>query len=85
MESPAPRGHPGVARSDLARSALKGFQAQGGRLKEGWKGHGARAYNGSYVLEDPMPNSMKHIHRDPGICNGRPVIKGTRVTLKTVL
>ena len=31
------------------------------------------------------PNTMKHIHRYPGICNGQPVIKGTRVTPKTVL
>jgi uncharacterized protein (DUF433 family) len=27
----------------------------------------------------------KHIVRDPKICGGQPVIKGTRVTLRTVL
>lgn len=26
-----------------------------------------------------------HLARDPTICNGEPVIKGTRVTLRTVL
>jgi uncharacterized protein (DUF433 family) len=26
-----------------------------------------------------------HLARDPKICNGEPVIKGTRVTLRTVL
>ena len=25
------------------------------------------------------------IHRDPGICGGEPVFRGTRVTLRTVL
>lgn len=32
-----------------------------------------------------MMNYMEHIHRDPAICNGQPVIKGTRVTIRTVL
>ena len=27
----------------------------------------------------------KHIHRDPKIVGGQPVVKGTRVTLRTVL
>ena len=27
----------------------------------------------------------KHIRRDAGICGGEPVIKGTRVTVRTVL
>jgi uncharacterized protein (DUF433 family) len=27
----------------------------------------------------------KRIHRDPHICGGQPVFKGTRVTLRTVL
>lgn len=27
----------------------------------------------------------KHIIRDPKICGGEPVIKGTRVTLRTIL
>jgi uncharacterized protein (DUF433 family) len=26
-----------------------------------------------------------HMMRDPQICNGQPVVKGTRVTVKTVL
>ena len=30
-------------------------------------------------------NYLEHIARDPDICNGQPVIKGTRVPLKTVL
>ncbi len=28
---------------------------------------------------------LRHINRDPRICGGEPVIKGTRVTLRTVL
>ena len=28
---------------------------------------------------------LAHISRDPRICGGEPVIKGTRVTLRTVL
>jgi uncharacterized protein (DUF433 family) len=28
---------------------------------------------------------MAHIARDPKVCNGEPIIKGTRVTLRTVL
>jgi uncharacterized protein (DUF433 family) len=27
----------------------------------------------------------KHIQRDPAICGGQPVVKGTRVTVRTVL
>jgi len=27
---------------------------------------------------------LRHINRDPRICGGEPVIKGTRVTLRTV-
>jgi uncharacterized protein (DUF433 family) len=30
-------------------------------------------------------NYQAHIARDPAICGGEPVIKGTRVTLRTVL
>jgi uncharacterized protein (DUF433 family) len=30
-------------------------------------------------------NYMSHFHRDPNIVNGQWVIKGTRVTLRTVL
>ncbi len=30
-------------------------------------------------------NYQAHITRDPAICGGEPVIKGTRVTLRTVL
>lgn len=30
-------------------------------------------------------NYMSHFHRDPDIVNGQWVIKGTRVTLRTVL
>ena len=30
-------------------------------------------------------NYMERIVRDPSICGGEPVIKGTRVTLKTIL
>ena len=26
-----------------------------------------------------------HIHRDPAICGGEPVVRGTRVTLRTLL
>jgi len=28
---------------------------------------------------------QKHIHRDPKICGGEPVIKGTRATVRTLL
>ena len=28
---------------------------------------------------------LKHFNRDPNICGGAPVIKGTRVTLRTLL
>lgn len=27
----------------------------------------------------------KHISRDPAVCGGEPVVKGTRVTVRTVL
>lgn len=30
-------------------------------------------------------NYRQHIVRDPKICGGEPVIKGTRVTLRTIL
>ena len=30
-------------------------------------------------------NYMSHFHRDPNIVNGQWVIKGTRVTLRTIL
>ncbi len=30
-------------------------------------------------------NYREHIVRDPAICGGEPVIRGTRVTLRTVL
>jgi uncharacterized protein (DUF433 family) len=30
-------------------------------------------------------NYQDHIVRDPGICGGEPVIRGTRVTLRTLL
>ena len=30
-------------------------------------------------------NTMERIVRDPSICGGEPVIKGTRVTLKAIL
>ncbi len=30
-------------------------------------------------------NYQDYISRDPGICGGEPVIKGTRVTLRTIL
>ncbi|MCP4900709.1 MAG: DUF433 domain-containing protein [bacterium] len=32
-----------------------------------------------------MVDYNRHIARDPAICGGTPVIKGTRVTLRTVL
>lgn len=32
-----------------------------------------------------MVDYQKHFTRDPAICGGAPVIKGTRVTLRTVL
>ncbi len=32
-----------------------------------------------------MVDYTKHIIRDPAICGGAPVVKGTRVTLKTIL
>lgn len=32
-----------------------------------------------------MMDYLKYIVRDPKICGGSPVIKGTRVTVKTVL
>jgi uncharacterized protein (DUF433 family) len=28
---------------------------------------------------------LKHFHQDPEVCGGEPVIKGTRVTLRTLL
>ena len=30
-------------------------------------------------------NYEQHVSRDPGVCGGEPVVKGTRVTLRTVL
>lgn len=30
-------------------------------------------------------NYQRHIERDPKVCGGEPVIKGTRVTVRTVL
>ena len=30
-------------------------------------------------------NYQDHIVRDPNICGGEPVVKGTRVTLRTIL
>jgi len=30
-------------------------------------------------------NYHDHIHRDPNICGGEPVIRGTRVLLRTIL
>ena len=30
-------------------------------------------------------NYRQHIVREPGICGGEPIIRGTRVTLRTVL
>lgn len=30
-------------------------------------------------------NYLQHIVRDPNICGGEPVIRGTRVTLRTIL
>lgn len=32
-----------------------------------------------------MVNHGDHIVRDPSICGGEPVIRGTRITLRTVL
>lgn len=32
-----------------------------------------------------MMNYRTHLVRDPNICNGEPVIRGTRVTLRTLL
>jgi uncharacterized protein (DUF433 family) len=32
-----------------------------------------------------MVNYMEHIVRDPEICGGAPVVKGTRIPLRTVL
>jgi uncharacterized protein (DUF433 family) len=37
------------------------------------------------VLEYGVMNYMAHIVRDPKICGGEPVIRGTRVPLRTVL
>ena len=34
---------------------------------------------------DNTKNHPDRIHRDPGICGGEPVFRGTRVTLRTVL
>jgi uncharacterized protein (DUF433 family) len=36
-------------------------------------------------LGDAIPNLEARIVRDPQICGGEPVFKGTRVTLRTVL
>jgi uncharacterized protein (DUF433 family) len=35
-------------------------------------------------VEKPM-NFTKYFQQDPGICGGETVLKGTRVTLRTVL
>jgi uncharacterized protein (DUF433 family) len=35
--------------------------------------------------EDQLKNHAERIIRDPGICGGDPVFRGTRVTLRTVL
>ena len=32
-----------------------------------------------------MVDYTRHLERDPAICGGLPVVKGTRVTLRTVL
>jgi uncharacterized protein (DUF433 family) len=42
------------------------------------------------IASEPSPSSRKmnyeeRIVKDPGICGGEPVIRGTRVTLRTVL
>ena len=34
---------------------------------------------------DKVKNHAERIVRDPGICGGEPVFRGTRVTLRTVL
>jgi uncharacterized protein (DUF433 family) len=36
------------------------------------------------VIEGPM-NFAEYFQRDPGICGGETVLRGTRVTLRTVL
>lgn len=35
--------------------------------------------------ESAFMNYQERIHRDPQICGGEPVFRGTRVTLRTVL
>ena len=49
-------------------------------------------YNGAKLIVVPMPHTKRtqlhwetRIIRDPKICGGEPVFKGTRVTLRTVL
>ena len=37
------------------------------------------------MLENSAMEYRAHIVRDPHICGGEPVIKGTRVTLRTIL
>ena len=32
-----------------------------------------------------LPNILSHISVDPAICNGRPVVQGTRITVQTVV
>jgi uncharacterized protein (DUF433 family) len=36
-------------------------------------------------MEMAVMNFADHFQRDPAICGGEPVLKGTRVTLQTVL
>ena len=37
------------------------------------------------IAEESATRYTEHIVRDPEICGGEPVLKGTRVTLRTVL
>jgi uncharacterized protein (DUF433 family) len=49
---------------------------------------GTECYYLPYLRQPRQRNEMdylSHIQQDPSICGGEPVIKGTRVTLRTVL
>ena len=51
------------------------------------RGHAGPCRSSSRLL--PVPGKtvtfQERIHRDPGICGGQPVIRGTRVLVRTIL
>ena len=49
------------------------------------KGYGRAKRSGGSAKIDVAMNYRDHIERDPRVVGGEPVLKGTRVTLRTVL